>query len=211
MPIFEVPERPTAFQTLVMGLHAVLDTVLNAEKRDAPTLFFGNPFQGAEKKMPLVGWQHVGGHFVVGESLPTSPVDTTTPQPPALQQSNPNPVVEIGARRAMAAVTIYHWSPEQAEHVLDRMWLACKRGAADLQRFRWLLGRYEFPTESQGPRLINGASIIQVALPVDLPVPRDYDGEHPLVQVLGADLRAGQTDALTTDPELTEWQLNRWQ
>lgn len=211
MPIYTPPDNPTAFQTLVMSLHAVLDDVLAKEGRAAPELFFGNPFQTQFDAIPRVGWQHIGGHFVVGENFPTTPAaPVTVPPTPPLKVPQPNPIKLVGTRRMMALCGIWHYSAEQAEHVLDRLWLSARRGDKDLQRFQWLLGKYDFPTESQGPRINNGESILAVTLPIDLPVPAEYDGERPLVTVLGSDLNAGITTDLNADPDVTQWQFRRW-
>jgi hypothetical protein len=210
MPIApdKMPARPTPLQNLILSLHAKLDEVLTAEGRAAPELVFGALQHDEFTQTPRVGWQHIGGHFVVGENVPTG-TDTPIADPPIQQVASTTEKI-VGVRRAVTQVVIWHVSAEHAEHVLDRMWLVCKRDNPDGARFRWLIAKYDFPTESVGEFLKNGASVIVVALPVDLPVPLEYDGEHPLVTVQGADLRAGITTALANDPETTEWQFNRW-
>lgn len=211
MPIFTVPDNPTAFQTLVMALHVVLDDVLGKEGREAPELFFGNPFQGQADRIPRVGWQHLGGKFGPGTDVQTTYYDPniTQTQPPTIASTTP--VKQVGVRRMIAQCAIFHRSPEQTEHVLDRMWLSAKRGSSDMMRFQWLLAQYEFPTESQGPRLANGESVLVLTIPIDLPVPAEYDGETAIAQLADTQLRAGLEDALnTTTPGQPEFQLSEW-
>jgi hypothetical protein len=196
MPIFTVPTRPTAFQTLVMAAHEKLDQILAAERRDAPELFFGNPFQEEKHKLPRVGWNHLGGHFVATDF---SPFPTVTPAPATPSLPAPVPAPQLGTRRAVVQCVIFHRTAEEAEHVLDRLWMSCRRGPADLQRFLWLEARYDFPTESQNPRHNQGDSIVVLQIPIDLPVLADYDGEFIWVEIVADKLRGGISDDVT-DP-----------
>jgi hypothetical protein len=193
VPIFTVPDRPTAFQTLVMAAHSKLDEILAAEGRDAPELFFGNPFQTASDRLPRVGWNHLGGHFVATDF---SPFPALTPTP-ATGATPPVPVPQLGTRRMVASCTIFHRNPEQAEHLLDRLWMACRRGAADLQRFLWMDANYTFQSESQGPRHNQGDSLLTLTIPIDLPVLAEYDNEFTWVQVTADKLRGGLTADVT--------------
>lgn len=195
MPIFDPPAKPTAWNSLVMALHAVLDGILALEKRDAPTLFFGTKYQGSEDRMPLVGWQHNGGRFSLNE--------------PQIMSA---PSTVVGWRRVQSVVKLWHFSPEELEHLLDRLWLASSRLVPDGSRFDWEKAAYAFPTESQGPLLANGASVIELHIPVVIDVAFQYDGETVDTVLNDTQLRAGLEDVIdTTTPGQPEFNVNEWQ
>lgn len=204
MPIADenVPERPTPFQALVMAIHAKLDQVLAAEGRAAPELVFGKLSQGKYDNPPRVAWMQIGGHFVQAtDALATTAEDV----------ASPIPIKPLGCRRAIASVAMWHVTPEHLEHMLDRLWLACDRTTPEGNPFRWLIAKYDFPTERVDEYLKNGASVIVVTLPVDLPVPSEYDGENVLTTLNDTQLRAGVEDVIdTTTPGQPQFILNEW-
>lgn len=203
MPISpeNLPSRPTPLQTLVLAIHAKLDVILAAEGRKAPELIFGSVQHDEHANPPRVGWQHVGGHWVQDQ----------TAAPSLGTDASPIPVKRLGVRRALAQVTLWHVTAEHNEHMLDRLAMACDRTSPEGKPFQWAIAKYEFPTESVGELLKNGASAIVVYLPVDLPVPAEYDGESVLTTLDDTQLRAGQEDVLdTTTVGQPEFVLNEW-
>jgi hypothetical protein len=169
----------SAWRLLVRSVHAELDTILEAENRALPELFFGRKaWTDLENPAIRCVWIQAGGRF-------TKSVDPTVP--PANPGDPPAPL--LGVRVAFSEVRIFHTSDEMCEHVLDRLWMATDRVAAS--QFVWTDAAYGYPTEEVGTRLKNGISLITLTLPTWVPVAREFDGEVELVTVADTQIRTG--------------------
>lgn len=196
MPIApeNTPSRPTAFQQRVMAIHATLDAILTAEGRDPPELVFGQLQQGKFDRPPRIGWQEYAGHFVDGPDVRLS------------LTADEIPLNRLGVDRTLAQASLWHVSPEQAKHMLRRLWMACDRTTPQGSAFLWLdhETRYVFTSESVGEWLKNGCSLLVLNIAVDVPVERDYDGEFTYRQVTAEKLRGGINLNISDPNEPTE-------
>lgn len=203
MPIASenVPQRPTTFQNIVMAVHRTLDTVLTAEGRDAPELVFGQLQQGKFDRPPRVGWQQLFGSFANVPGVPPMPlVDGATGS-------------RLGTRRIFAQASLWHVSPEQNEHMLERLWLASSRTIPEGAALLWCdrETKYAYPSEGVAEWLKNGCSVLVLGIMIDVGAPVDYDGETVPVALLDTQLRAGLEDVPdTTTPGQPEFVLNEW-
>lgn len=190
------------FKTLAIEVNAKLAEILAAEGRAVPEFTYAAKKQfGEQDRAVRVAWAHARGRFVFEvRNNSTGPAPDAPIQPPA--------PVPIGARVAVAVIRIWHSTDEEAEHVLDRLWMATKR--VDSQaNFRWSEASYEYPSESGGEDQKNGVSVIRLELPIDMPVPSEYDGETERLEVARLAFRVGIRNPADEDPEDSEYDVIR--
>jgi len=196
VPLETEVTRPTRFQTLVIAACAELDEILEAEGRDLPTVAFGKIDWKEGMRAPRLHWMQPGGSFTLSSNV----ADTGDGE---LVRSS------IGFRVARSRVAIWHVSAEHVEHLLDRLWMATNRSQGG-EAFRWQTATYDYPTETEGPWLQNGHSVIVLSLPVELAVAGEYDGERVLVEVQDSEFRAGIRNPPDEAEATTAWEVDRW-
>jgi hypothetical protein len=186
------------FKTLATEVNTKLAEILTAEGRTVPEFSYAARKQFTEQERAVrVAWAHAGGRFVF-----------ETQNNPSAEPGAPPPPPPIGARVARAIIRIWHSTDEEAEHVLDRIWMATQR--VDSQtNFRWAEASYEYPTESGGEDQKNGVSVIRLELPIDMPVPSEYDGETEQVEIARLAFRVGIENPAGEDPEDSEYDVIR--
>lgn len=188
--------RPTRFQTLVIAACAKLDEILEAEERDQPAVAFGKKLWPDGARPPRLQWVHEGGSFTLSANALDPPIEEA-------------PVPSLGFRVARAQCVIWHVSPEHAEHMLERLWLATTRIPGG-EAFRWQLAVYDYPTELQGPWLKNGHDVLVVRLPIELAVAGSFDGEIETIEVTDTQLRTGIENPIGEDEDDTAYEVNSW-
>jgi hypothetical protein len=198
VPLETAIQRPTRFQTLAIAACAKLDEILAAEGRDVPTVAFGKVEWKEGMRAPRLHWMQPGGTFTLLSNV------ANAGEPEGVHS-------RLGFRVARSRVALWHVSPEHVEHMLDRLWMATDRSTGG-EAFRWQTASYDYPTETEGPWLQNGHSVIVLSLPVELAVAGEYDGETTLVTVTGSQFRAGIENPVGEDPNDVdaEYDVNRW-
>jgi hypothetical protein len=183
------------WRLLVRDVHEQLDEILTAESRAVPELEFGRIGFNEDQKAPKVVWTQIGGRFTTSDHVITD-------------QSDP-PVPVLGVRLAMSQIRIWHTNEEQAEHLLDRLWMATDRVAAE--RFRWAeAASYEYPSQIAGKSLQSGLSVIVLNLPVWVNVAREFDGEVETVVLVDTVIRTGIESPVGELEADTAYEVNQW-
>lgn len=188
----------SAWRLLVRSVHAELTTILEAEGKTAPELVFERKaWTDLEDSAPRCVWIQAGGKFSLTEN----------PNIPPAAAGDP-PVPLLGVRLAFSEVRIWHKFDEACERVLDRLWMATDRVAAD--RFLWTDASYGYPTEEVGARIKNGCSVIVLTLPTLVPVLREYEGEVLTVEVADTQARTGFENPIGEPEATTAFEENQW-
>ncbi len=186
----------SAWKTLVSGLLAQLALILEGEERAVPAIVYGRGKWSDDERnrVPRMRWTQPGGRFT--KNVPLVTQDPEVPSTP------------LGARIAMSQMVLWHATDEQAEHVLERLWLASQR-MPEPARFSWEQAQYEYPTEEAGEQLQSGQSIITLMLPILVPVSSIADNEGDLVEVEGSQCRSGIESPEGEDLEDTDYEIDR--
>ncbi len=176
-----------------------LDEILEAEGRVAPSVVFGKLTWTEQARAPRIAWEHHGGSFTSQANVPSAPAD----------EDGNVPTPSLGYRVARTRVALWHISPEHLEHMLERLWLATSRTTGG-EAFRWQTAVYEYPTETEGPWLQNGHSVIVLSLPVEIPVAGEFDGETTPVEITSTEIRTGIESPAGEDITATAYEENQW-
>jgi hypothetical protein len=190
------------FRTIATATHAKLTTILEAESRPVPDLVFGNTPLETWNPSRRMAWYQDGGRIVLDHG-PENAVDGTDPPSPPLAM-----------RKANCVVRMCGVSEEEVEHYLDRLLLAIRRLDEDepnySRNFSIGAASYLYPSQMVGVTLKNGVNVIQLNLPLDLPVASQPDGAVVLVTVAAIQPRVGIANPPDEDDEDVEYDLDRW-
>jgi hypothetical protein len=184
------------FRILATEVNTKLTAILTAEGRAIPEYVFASrkPFNMNEACV-RVAWAHIGGKFVF-ETVPLNEGEATPITPP------------LGTRVAVAQVFIWHSSDEEAEHVLDRLWMATREVPSG-RAFRWTEAVYEYPSEKIGEDLKSGVSVIRLTLPCDMPVSAVPTVPDTEVTVEDHDWKAGIENPPAEPEDESEYDVDR--
>jgi hypothetical protein len=193
--------RTPLFRTIADDVDAQLVAILTLESRPVPEFFFdSNPQFKELDVLPRLAWTHMGGSFVATANLATGQIeDPVTP-----------PNIPPFFRKATAQIRIWASDDEGCEHILERLVIATRRSRYQ-GNFNWPRALYRYPSATTGVQLKNGVSVIELHVPIDLPMSSSADGENVIVTLLDPQLRAGLEDVLdTTTVGQPQFDVNEW-